>query len=68
MGKESACSAGDAGDAGSIPGSGRSPGGGHGYRLYYSCLENSIDGKTWRATVHRVEKNLIQQKHACPYL
>ena len=38
--KESACSAGDAGDEGSIPGSGRSPGGGEGNPLQYSCLEN----------------------------
>ena len=35
--------AGDTGDAGSIPGSGRSPGGGHGYPLQYSCLENPMD-------------------------
>ena len=41
-GKESACSA---GDLGSIPGLGRSPGGGHGYLLQYSCLENSMDRK-----------------------
>ena len=39
-GKESACNAGATGDAGSIPGLGRSPGGGHGYPLQYSCLEN----------------------------
>ena len=38
--KESACSAGDAGDMDSIPGLGRSPGGGHGNPLQYSCLEN----------------------------
>ena len=38
--KESACNAGAAGDAISIPGSGRSPGGGHGNPLQYSCLEN----------------------------
>ena len=39
-GKESACNARASGDAGSIPGSGRSPGGGHGHPLQYSCLEN----------------------------
>ena len=39
-GKESAC---NAGATGSIPGSGRSPGGGHGNRLQYSCLENPMD-------------------------
>ena len=41
--KESACNAGDAGDTGSILGSGRSPGGGHGNPLQYSCLENPVD-------------------------
>ena len=43
-GKESASSAGATGDLGSIPGSGRSPGEGHGNPLQYSCLENSMDG------------------------
>ena len=42
-GKESTCTVGDAGDAGSIPGSGRSPGGGHGNPLQYSCLKNPMD-------------------------
>ena len=41
--KESACSAGAAGDTGSVLGWERSPGGGHGNPLYYSCLENSVD-------------------------
>ena len=41
----------NAGDAGSIPGSRRSPGGGHGYPLQYTCLENPIDRGTWQATV-----------------
>ena len=41
--KESTCNAGDAGDMGLIPGSGRSPGGGHGNPLQYSCLENPLD-------------------------
>ena len=40
------------GDAGSIPGSGRSPGGGDGNPLQYSCLENPMDRETWWATVH----------------
>ena len=44
-------------DAGSIPGSGRSPGGGNGNSLQYSCLVNSIDGGVFWATVHRVAKN-----------
>ena len=46
--------AGDARDASSIPRSGRSPGGGHGNPLQYSCLENPTDRRAWRATVHRV--------------
>ena len=45
--------AGDIRDAGSISGSGRSPGGGHGSPLEYSCPENPMDRETWRATVHR---------------
>ena len=53
-GKESACSA---GDLGSIPGSGRSPGGGNSYPLQYSCLENSMDRGAWQATVHGVAKS-----------
>ena len=53
-GKESAC---NAGDLGSIPGSGRSPGEGHGNLLQYSCLENPIDRGAWRATVHRVAQS-----------
>ena len=52
-GKESAC---NAGDLGLIPGSGRSPGGGHGNPLQYSCLENRMDRGAWRATVHGVAK------------
>ena len=44
--------AGDIGDTGSIPGSGRSPGGGHGNPLQYSCLENPMDRGAWGATVH----------------
>ena len=46
--KESACNAGE--DLGSIPRSGRSPGGGNGNPLQYSCLENSMDGGAWQAT------------------
>ena len=48
----------DAGDAASIPGWGRSPGGGHGSPLQYSYLENPMDRGAWRATVHRVAKEL----------
>ena len=46
----------NAGDAGSIPGSGRSPEGGNGYTLQYSCLENPMDRGAWRAIVHGVTK------------
>ena len=49
--------AGDVRDTGSIPGLGRSPGGGHGNSLQYSCLENPMDRGAWRATVHRVSKS-----------
>ena len=45
----------NAGDLGSIPGLGRSPGEGNGYPLLYSCLENSMDRGAWRATVHGVK-------------
>ena len=49
--------AGDTEDAGSIPGSGRSPGGGNGNPVQHSCLENSMDRGAWRAIVHGVAKN-----------
>ena len=45
-------SAGDAGDVSSIPGLGRSPGGGRGNPLQYSHLENPVDREAWRAAVH----------------
>ena len=60
--KNSPASAGDLRDAGSIPGSGRSPAGWHGNPLQYSCLENPMDRGAWRATVHGVTKNRIQLK------
>ena len=47
---------GDAGDAGSIPELGRSPGGGKGYPLQYSCLGNPLDGGVWWAAVRVVTK------------
>ena len=50
-------SAGDIRDAGSISGWGRSPGGGDGNPLQYSCLENPMDRGAWRAIVHRVAKS-----------
>ena len=49
--KESSCSAGNAGHRCSIPGSGRSLGGGHDNLLQYSCLENPMDRGAWQATV-----------------
>ena len=55
VGKESAC---NAGDLGSLPGSGRSTGKGNGYPLQYSYLKNSMDRGTWQATVHGVAKEL----------
>ena len=53
-GKESAC---NAGDLGSIPGSGRSPGEGNGNPLQYSCLENPMDGGVWWAAVYGVTQS-----------
>ena len=47
--KNLSTNAGDVRDMRSIPGSGRSPGGGHGNRLQCSCLENSMDGGDWQA-------------------
>ena len=52
-GKQSACNAGDAGDLGSIPGSGRCPEEGRGNPLQYSCLQNPMGRGAWRATVYR---------------
>ena len=49
--KNPPANAGDRRDMGSIHGSGRSPSGGHGNPLQYSCLENPINGGPWRATV-----------------
>ena len=54
VGKESAC---NAGDPGSNPGSGRSPGEGNGNPLQYSCLENPMDRGAWWAAVHGVSKS-----------
>ena len=56
-GKESACIA---GDMGSIPVLGRSPGEGTGNPLWYSCLGNPMDRGAWRATVHGVAKDWTQ--------
>ena len=53
-------SAGDIRDVGSIPGSGSSPGGGHGNPLQYSCLENPMDRGSSQATVHGVTESWTQ--------
>ena len=57
MVKNLPASAGDAGDTSSVPGSGRSPGVRNGNPLQYSCLENSMEGGAWQATVHGVAKS-----------
>ena len=59
--KNPPASAGDVRDAGSIPGSGRSPGGGSGNPLQCSCLENPVDRSRW-ATVHRASKSRTKRK------
>ena len=54
--------AGDTGDMGSLPRSGRSPGGGHRNPLQYSCLGNPMDRGAWWVTVHRItESNTTEQ-------
>ena len=55
-GKESAC---NAGNLGSIPGSGRSRGEGNGNPLQYSCLENPMDRGAWQAAVYEVAKSWL---------
>ena len=59
--KNLAASVGDAGDTGFIPGSERSPGGGRGNPLLYSCLENPMDRGAWWAMVHRVTKSWTRE-------
>ena len=57
---------GDMGDMGSIHGSGRSPGGGNGNLLQYSCPENSMDRGDWQATVHSVANSQrLLRTHTC---
>ena len=55
--KNPLANAGDIRDVGSIPGLGRSPGGGHGNPLKYSCLKNPTNRRDWWATVHGVAKS-----------
>ena len=60
MVKNSRANVGDIRDVGSVPRLGRSPGGGNGYPLQYSCLENSMDRGDWRAIAHGVTKSQTQ--------
>ena len=60
MVKNPLANAGDIRDVGLIPGWGRSPEGGHGYPLQYSCLENYMDGGAWQTTVHGVARSRTQ--------
>ena len=60
--KNLAANVGDAKDAGLIPGSRRSPGGGHGNPLQYAYLDNPMDRGVWQATVHSVAKSRTQLK------
>ena len=57
MDKEPACCVGVAGDIGSIAGWGKSPGGGHGNPLQYSCLKTQKDRGAWLATAHAGTKS-----------
>ena len=61
-GKEPTCQCRRRKRCGFVPGSGRSPGGGHGNPLQYSCLENPMDRGAWQATVHGVTKSQTQLK------
>ena len=69
-------SAGNIRDTGSTPRLGRSPGGGHGNPLQYSCLEKSMDRGAWRVAVHRAAKSQTQLRqlgmhlgiHMCDHL
>ena len=67
VGKNPPASAGDIRDMGSVPGLGRSPGGGHGNPLQNSCLENPMDRGAWWATVHWVTKNQTWLKPLSTY-
>ena len=64
-GKEFAC---NAGDPSSIPGSGRSPEEGNGNPLQYSCLENSMDGGAWSATVHEIAQSNTTERLTLSYI
>ena len=62
MVKDPLANADDPRDASSTPGLGRSPEGGHGNPLQYFCLENPMDRRVWRATVHKVAKSQTRLK------
>ena len=68
MVKNPPANAGDLGDASSVPGSGRSPGVGIGNPLQYSCLENPMNRRAWRAVVQKVLKSqkLLSMQMICP--
>ena len=70
MVKSLSFSAGDVRDMGSIPESGRYPGGGHGNPLQYSCLKNLIDREVWLSMVHRLTELDTTEVtlHACTHL
>ena len=61
VGKNPLASVGEARDAGLIPGPGRSPGGGNGNPLQYSCLKSSMGREAWRAMVHRTTKSWTRE-------
>ena len=65
--KNPLANAGNIRDVSLIPGSGRSPGGGHSNPFQYSCLENSMDRGLWWSTVHRVAKKSDMTEHAHTY-
>ena len=66
--KHPPANAGDVRDVGSIPGSGRSPGGGHSNPLQHSSLENPMDIGAWWAVVHRVTKSWTQLKQLSTHM
>ena len=67
-GKDLPASAGDIRNVGAIPGSGRSPGKGHGNPLQYSCLENHMDRGAWWAMIHGVAKSWTQLKQLSTHI